>query len=245
MLRRVRADLHVHTCLSPCGDLEMSPRKIVARAREQGIGIIGICDHNSAENVPAVAGAATELIVIPGLEVCSQEEIHVLALFETMKAAEEMQAIVYHHLPGLNNPDLFGLQVIASASDEVLGIQDKLLIGATTMTIDAAVNEIHRLGGLAIAAHIDRESYSVISQLGFFPETVRFDARELTRHTGTADARSRYGLSASSPFIRNSDAHFLNDLGSNTCEYTVEEPSFRELRKAISGQEGRMICEEM
>jgi len=246
MLRRVKADLHVHTCLSPCGDLEMSPRKIAARARETGIDLIGICDHNSAENVTAVIGAAakTEVTVIPGLEVCTREEIHVLALFQTVEAAAAMQNVVYHHLQGVNNPDLFGIQVIANASDEVMGFEDKLLIGATTLTVERTVNEIHRLGGLAIAAHIDRENYSVISQLGFIPESLTFDARELTHYTGPAEARTRFGLSTASPFVRNSDAHFLNDVGSNTSEYLVEEASFAEIRKALRGEAGRMICED-
>lgn len=245
MLRRVRADLHVHTCLSPCGDLEMSPRKIAARAHHENIGIVAICDHNSAENVPAVtrAAATEDVVIIPGLEICSTEEIHVLALFETMEAALEMQTLVYDNLAGVNNPDVFGLQVVANELDEVIGMQDKMLIGAADVTVDRVVSEIHRLGGLAIAAHIDRQSFSVISQLGFMPGSLRFDACELTCHVGSAEARTRFGIPSTTPFVRSSDAHFLNDVGTNTSEYLLGERTFRELRSALRMEEGRRVCE--
>src|SRR5512135_1754574 len=116
MLRRFKADLHVHSCLSPCADLSMSPRNIAAEARRKGIEIIAICDHNSAENVPgvSVAGRACGVVVLPGMEVCTKEEVHVLALFEHDNETFEMQSIVYKSLEGQNNPDAFGLQVIAN-----------------------------------------------------------------------------------------------------------------------------------
>ena len=122
MLRRIRADLHVHTCLSPCGDLAMSPRTIAEQVCRLKIGILGICDHNSAENVPAVMKAAgtRNVTVLPGMEVCTREEIHVLALFEHISPAFALQSIVYDHLAGKNDPDVFGLQVVADEHDEDL-----------------------------------------------------------------------------------------------------------------------------
>lgn len=245
MLRRIRADLHVHTCLSPCGDLAMSPRTIAERVCSLKIGILGICDHNSAENVPAVmkAAGARDVTVLPGMEVCTREEIHVLALFEHISQAFALQSTVYDHLAGKNDPDVFGLQVVADDHDEVLAFEERLLIGAVDMPVDDVVREIHRLGGAAIAAHIDRESYSVLSQLGFIPPGLGFDALELSRYISQEEARIRFQSQSASTFIRNSDAHYPGDVGDNTCEYLLEEATFAEIMLAFRKVEGRMVCE--
>jgi len=245
MLDRFRADLHIHTCLSPCGDLEMSPRKIAARVRKRDLDIVAICDHNSAENVPAVINAAESLaaLVLPGMEVCSKEEIHVLAIFETLEAVFALQETVYSHLPGRNNPDVFGLQVVANEQDEVVAFQDRLLIGAADLSVDQIVDEIHRFGGVAIASHVDRESYSVMSQLGFIPRSLAFDALELSAHITNQQARERYASADEYTFIRNSDAHFLDDIGKNSSEYLLQEPTFTEIRMALKRQDGRQVCE--
>jgi PHP family Zn ribbon phosphoesterase len=223
----------------------MSPRKIAAQARKQGVELLAICDHNSAENVPAVikSAEAVGISVLPGMEICTSEEIHLLAIFDNPDSVEQMQACVYRHLDGINEPDVFGMQVIANELDEIVGFQDKLLIGATNLTADHVVNEIHRLGGIAVASHIDRESYSVVGQLGFIPETLHFDALELSRHMRTEEARRRFAGSRTWSFIRNSDAHALDDIGLNTCEYLIEKPTLSEISKALSGEDGRMICE--
>src|SRR5512136_2733562 len=117
-----RADLHVHTCLSPCADWAMSPRRIVARSRALGLDVIAVCDHNSAENAEVVMRVGREqgLAVLPGLEVCSREEVHLLAIFAAPEQALRMQAAVYARLPGANRPEVFGHQIVATADDEVL-----------------------------------------------------------------------------------------------------------------------------
>ena len=247
MLRRFRADLHVHTCLSPCGDLQMSPRKITAQARKQGLEVIAICDHNSAENVPAVMKCAegAGIAVLPGMEICTSEEIHLLAIFDNLDSVQQMQTLVYRHLSGRNDPDVFGMQVIANELDEVIGFQDELLIGATDLTVDHVVDEIHGLGGVAVASHIDRDSYSIISQLGFIPESLQFDALELSIHIRTEEARKRFAGSREWPFVRNSDAHFLDDIGLNTSEYLIESPTLAEISKALRGEGGRMVYETL
>lgn len=244
MLRRFRADLHVHTCLSPCGDLRMSPRNIAAQAGKQGIMLLAICDHNSAENVAAVmkAAEASDVTVLPGMEVCSREEIHVLAIFEDLASVLNLQSVVYEHLAGKNDPEAFGLQVISNESDEVTGFQDRLLIGAVDLAVDEVVDTIRELRGIAVASHIDRESFSVISQLGFIPETLKFDALELSSNIRDEEARRRFVAYGDSTFIRNSDAHDLEDLGKNTSEYLLEQPSFREIQKALRNLDGRIIC---
>jgi PHP family Zn ribbon phosphoesterase len=222
----------------------MSPQKITARASSVNIGIVAICDHNTAENVAAVMKAAggRGVVVLPGMEVCTREEIHVLAIFDTLAPASALQSMVYDHLPGTNDPEAFGMQVVADENDRVVAFQDRLLIGAVELPVEQIVNEIHRLGGIAIASHIDRESYSVVSQLGFIPDTLRFDALELSRHITDQEARDRFAGSSGFTFIRNSDAHSLGDLGENTSEYVLEKPTFQEILKALKGEDGRMVC---
>jgi predicted metal-dependent phosphoesterase TrpH len=119
MLRTMKADLHIHTCLSPCGELEMSPKGIAEQAKIKEIDILGICDHNSSENVPALIKAAQkyEIVVLPGMEVTSQEEVHILALFDELESALELQEIIYAHLHGENDEKAFGMQVVVNEDD--------------------------------------------------------------------------------------------------------------------------------
>ena len=196
MLTWIRADLHIHTCLSPCADLMMSPRKITAEALQRQVGLIAVTDHNSTRNVEAVmqASAGTPLVVLPGMEVCTAEEVHVLAIFDNLASALALQSLVDDHLEGRNNPDVFGLQVVANRDDEVEGFEERLLIGATTLPLENVVEAIHENGGLAVAAHIDRESFSVIGQLGFIPPGIDFDALEVSRNTGDEEANRRFGF---------------------------------------------------
>ena len=163
--------MHIHSCLSPCGDWEMSPKRIVQQSLEVGLDLIAICDHNTAENVGVAMceGEKQGVHVLPGMEVCSKEEVHILALFEKLAQALEMQEYVYANLPGENNPDVFGCQVVANENDEVLGENPRLLIGATRLGLHGIVEKIHLLGGLSLCSHVDRPAYGVINQLGFIP----------------------------------------------------------------------------
>lgn len=242
-MREFRGDLHIHTCLSPCGDLSMLPIEIVKRAKEKGLDIIGICDHNSAENVVAVrkAGEREEVSVIGGIEITSEEEVHILALFDSTDALSIIQDIIYNHLPGENDEETFGYQVVVDENDEVKGINRKLLIGATTLLIDRIVDIIHRFKGIAIAAHIDRDSFSIISQLGFIPEGLAFDALEVSPYNIAEDIRRRFPSVNDFPIITSSDAHYLEDIGKGRTSFLMEEPSVEELRKAFRGIEGRKI----
>lgn len=243
MLKEFRADLHLHTCLSPCGDLKMSPRNITTEAERRNIKIIAITDHNSAENVEAVIKAARgrSLIILPGMEICTREEVHVIAIFENISQVMQLQELVHDHLSGENDPEVFGMQVIANENDEVEGFQRKLLIGAVDLSLEEIVGRIHALDGLAIAAHIDRESYSVIGQLGFIPASVQFDAMELSANISDAAAHERFQEYRHCTFIRNSDAHFVEHIGSNTSSYLIEEPSFSEIASALKNERGRCV----
>jgi len=244
-LRQIKADLHVHTCLSPCADLLMAPRSIIARARSMGLEMLAICDHNSAENTCAVirAAGADSPVTLPGLEICSREEVHVLAIFGHPDDALRMQSVVYHHLSGRNRPEVFGDQPVVNEDGEILYFEDRLLIGAIDLGIERIIAEIHRLRGLAIASHIDREAFSVIGQLGFIPPDLRFDALELSTPIRAAAAVTRFPSAAAFVLIRNSDAHRLEEIGSRTCTYLMEAPAFGELRKAFAGVDGRAVCE--
>ena len=241
MLRDYKADLHIHTCLSPCAEVRMSPATIVKRAKACGVDIIGVCDHNSAENNQAALEAARRygVHVLPGMEVTSLEEVHIIALFDALKPVLQLQEMVYQKLPGVNDEDAYGMQLIANVDDEVLGFNQRLLIGATTLPVEEIVNNIRSLGGLAIAAHIDRESFSLISQLGFIPDNLALDALEISPALSYEDAVRRY--SPSLPLIHSSDAHKEDDIGRCCTRFLIKKANIKEIRKALRGQEGRII----
>jgi hypothetical protein len=223
----------------------MSPRNIIARARSVGLDMLAICDHNSAENACAVirAAAAACPVTLPGLEICSREEVHVLAIFEHPDAALTMQSTVFDHLAGRNTPEIFGDQPVVGDDDEILCFQDRLLIGATDLGLEWIIGEIHRLRGLAIASHIDREAFGVIGHLGFIPPSLHFDALELCSPMTAAAAVVRFPSAAPFVLIRNSDAHRLEEIGTGACTYLMEAPVFEELCKALAGADGRTVCE--
>lgn len=240
-MRGFRADLHIHTCLSPCADLEMSPRNIVAAARRKDLDILGICDHNSAENTGALVEAARRLglRILPGLEITSQEEVHILALFDEVGTALAMQERVYSSLPGENNEIIFGQQIIANSEDEVLGFSPKFLAGATTLTLEEVVGFIHVLRGLAVPSHVDREGFGLIGQLGFVPDRLELDALEISHHISPEEGRTKFGSVV--PLISSSDAHFLGEIGQATTAFLLEAGTYEEIRLALKGIGGRTI----
>jgi len=232
-----KADLHIHTCLSPCADLEMSPRNIVREAKRKGLQVIGICDHNSAENVPALEKTAARegITVIGGMEVTSKEEVHILALFGSEESLFSLQEIVHENLHGTNDEELYGQQVIVNEEEEVLGLSNKLLIGATAITIEQLVDLIHERDGLAIAAHVDREGFGIIGQLGFIPEGLPLDALELANPS----ERHRISQGDRFPFITSSDAHKLGDVGKRSTMFLMKAATTAEIRRCLAGVEGR------
>jgi PHP family Zn ribbon phosphoesterase len=237
-----RADLHIHTCLSPCSELSMTPGRIVERAASLGINIIAICDHNTVEHVEVTGDIAKKkgIRVMAGIEINSSEEVHILGIFGNLSDAFSMQGIVYEHLqPGENDEDVFGMQVLVNESEEVLGFNKRLLIGATDLSVDRIVEHIHEFNGLAIASHIDREGFGIIGQLGFVPEEVAFDALEISYKTTRELAGTRYGLYKHIPWITSSDAHSLEDIGRATTGFLMEHSTFEELRMAVKGVKDR------
>lgn len=236
---KIWADLHLHTCLSPCGDDRMRAAAIVEQAARMGLDMIGICDHNSAENAGAVMSAAARagLTVIPGMEITSREEVHILGLFRSTEGLMDLQDMIYTNLPGENDPEAFGPQIVIDDRDCVVGMNNKLLIGATNLSVEQVVGAIHHFGGLAIASHIDRERFGIIGQLGFIPKGLGLDAVEVA-NASLCDWDYAY------PVVASSDAHYLEDIGRNSTCFMMEEASFDEIAKALKCEGGRRIITE-
>jgi predicted metal-dependent phosphoesterase TrpH len=221
----------------------MSPRAIVEKGKEKRLDIIALCDHNSAENVGAAirAGVQHGLHVFPGMEINSSEEVHTLAIFDSEEQALAMQEVVYKYLKGTNRPELFGDQVIANEFDEVEGFNDRMLIGATQLALNDIINEVHRLGGLSIASHVDRPSFSILSQLGFIPPDLAVDALEISRHMDWAEARKKIPGVDDFPLVASSDAHFIEDIGGCYTSFFLAFPTVNEIRMALRGKSGRSV----
>jgi PHP family Zn ribbon phosphoesterase len=236
------ADLHIHTCLSPCAELSMTPRNIVEKAASLGINILAVCDHNAAENVAVTKDLAKKkgIHVIAGMEINSSEEVHIIGLFPDMDSVLEMQEIVYGNLqPGENDEDLFGMQVVVNEHNEVLQFNKRLLIGATTLSVNRIVELLHGCGGLAVASHIDRDGFGIIGQLGFIPAELDFDALEISRRITGTEASARFAAYRHIPWISSSDAHRIEDIGMRTTRFFMQHSTFEELRLALKGVEGR------
>jgi PHP family Zn ribbon phosphoesterase len=175
------------------------------------------------------------------MEICSREEVHLVTLFKTIEDALSMQAMIYKHLNGKNQPEVFGHQVIADENDQVLGENPRLLIGATGLSIKHIVEKAHHLGGICISSHVDRPSYSLIGQLGFVPDDLHLDAVEVSFRVPLKKARSEVPGIGEYPCVTSSDAHFLNDIGKVWTEFMLAEPSLEELVLAFTGTDGRHI----
>ena len=243
MLRKFRADLHIHSCLSPCSDWAMSPKKIIQKSLEVGLDLIAICDHNSAENAGAAMrlGNRQGIQVLPGLEICSREEVHILALFDALEPALEMQAYVYANLPGENNSKVFGYQVIANENDEVIGENPRLLIGATRLSLHDIVGKTHLLGGINISCHVDRPGYGIINQLGFIPTDLKLDGLEVSYRIKLGQATQTIPAIGDFACVTSSDAHYLDDIGRACTVLKLAEPSLAEIRLALAKKNGRRI----
>ena len=235
-MRKVRADLHLHTCLSPCADNMMQAAAIIEQAKKVGLDMIGICDHNSGENVSALmkAGERQGLAVIPGVEISSREEVHILGLFNTEQDLMCLQDIIYENLPGQNDEEAFGPQLVIDEYGNVVGQNSRLLIGATTLTLEQIIDSIHQFAGLAVASHIDRQRFSLIGQLGFIPKGLKLDAVEVSI---PSSVRQEYDY----PVVTSSDAHFPEDIGRNSTCFMIEDMSVREIGKALRSEMGRMV----
>jgi predicted metal-dependent phosphoesterase TrpH len=246
-MRRFMADLHLHTALSPCASPDMTPPRIVAEALAQGLALIAVCDHNSCGNAAAVAGAAARaeaqagggrLAVIPGMEITTAEEVHVLGLFPDLQSARQAMAGVQAGLPAWAPPQGCTQQRLLDEEGRIVGYESHLLAGSSGLSLSQTVALIRELGGLAVASHVDRRSFSVVSQLGFLPPEVRFDALEISA-AGAARGRAAEFLPAGLPLLCSSDGHSPEEVGAGCTALELEEPGFAELALALRGAGGR------
>lgn len=232
----MKADLHIHTVLSPCGDLEMTPVQIVRMALEKNLDIIGITDHNSTRQAPIIRkyGESQGIAVLMGVEITTSEEAHCLAFFKDEDCLGEFQEYLDIHLPPIpNKPEKFGYQVVVAPDETILYQEEKLLISALDQHIEVIEKKVHSLEGIFIPAHVDKSRFSVLSQLGFIPPGLFYDALELSPHTTPALFLQKYPELKSAVFIRSSDAHFLQDIGKVDTEINIPSFDFEAIRKTL------------
>lgn len=198
-------DFHIHSCLSPCADADMEPGNVCAMAALKGLDAIAITDHNTARNLRAfsVAAARQGLVFLPGIELCTREEVHLLAYFPDVDAAEAVGARCRPLLRGQKNlPAFYGGQAVVDADGSVLDEEDALLIGALDMGLHDLTRMVRAHGGVPVPAHVVRGN-GLITMLGFVPPEEHF--RTLEAPLGTLDAAGYHVL-------HSSDAHTLGDI---------------------------------
>jgi len=213
----VSYDLHIHSCLSPCGDDAMTPPNIANMAALLGMDLIAVTDHNSCRNAGAVMAAAEmlglPLTVLAGMEVTTAEEVHVVCLFPDLASAqaagEEVEAAL---MTVKNKPEIFGRQMILGPEEEFLGEFEPLLINATSLSIDDMPGFARRYGGMAFPAHIDRSSNSVFANLGYFPDYLDFPIAEVWRPEVFFRDGGHREVREGRMILKDSDAHRLEDM---------------------------------
>lgn len=242
-MKLYQAELHIHTVLSPCAGVEMIPPLIVQTALTNGLNLIAITDHNASDNVPAVIKAAEgeDLTVLPGMELQTKEDVHVLCLFDTLDQLAELQTLVDQNLPDIkNNIEYFGEQFVVDHSGEFVERKEQLLITGTSLSFEKAYHIVTDLGGLFIPAHVNRQIFGLIYHLGFVPPDLPIDALEISRHITPDQARKEFPQIDAYRLIQSGDVHFLDDfLGIN--QFLINEPTVFEIKMALREEKGRQF----
>ena len=236
------ADLHIHTVLSACAESEMMPEFILERAQQLGLGLIAVTDHNSAENTAVMLAAAEEtgVTVLPGMEVQTREEVHLLCLFDTLEQVTRWQEEVYAHLPPLKNKEeVFGVQVVLSAEGD-LSYNERLLLTSTSFSVEEVVQRVRDLNGLCIPAHVDRPAYSIIANLGFIPPDLGLVGVEISHLVSLKEARTRFRELERYSLVASSDAHRLQDMALRTT-LKMAEATVAEISLALAGEGDRAV----
>lgn len=219
----------------------MIPPLIVQEALDKGINLIAICDHNASANVLSVIQAAqgTSLTVLPGIEVQTKEEVHVLCLFDTLEQLATFQAYINTHMPPLmNDPSHFGEQFVVDQTGEFLHREQKLLLTSADLSIEEIFRMVNELGGLSIPAHIDRKAFGLIAVLGFIPPDIHLEAIEISRNVSIDQVDTSFPSLAGYPIIISGDAHRLDEIiGLNV--FHLKEPTITEIRLALRSQNNR------
>jgi PHP family Zn ribbon phosphoesterase len=244
MMQQYKADLHIHTALSPCADLDMSPAVIVQTAKARGLSLIGITDHNSTLNALVVKRLAAKegIAVLTGVEVTTVEEVHCLAFFEHESQLLDFQQYLEEKILRIANPDgQLGDQPVVDTEENIVAMIPYWLTAALQSGISAIQQKVFALNGMFIPAHINRPANGLFAQLGFIPPDLQFDALEFTGHTTAQAVRAAYHLGPELTLISNSDAHFPEHIGASHSVFCMNDCSFAEIHKALRQQEGRSV----
>ncbi|MCX6555668.1 MAG: PHP domain-containing protein [Candidatus Aminicenantes bacterium] len=213
---KIAADLHLHSTLSPCSSLEMSPAAIIRRAKELRLDVIAVTDHNSVENgfVAAELGEKNGVKVLFGMEAQTREDVHILCLFQDRRSAESFNERVYALLPDVkNDPDFFGDQLVVDGQDNIIRREEKLLLNALNASIPELLELVRQHQGFAIPAHVESAPYGLLINLGLVPRELDGAVLEISCATRSETVLKMYPDLARFPLISNSDAHFLKDIG--------------------------------
>ena len=239
-----KADFHIHTVLSPCGDLEMSPDEIIRLAKENGLEIIGITDHNTTKHglLTKKYGQKAGVYVLTGAEVTTKEEAHCLAFFENEEQLNDFEQFLQDNLPDIpNDVGKFGYQVQVDEKGDIVYEEPIFLPSAINKNLEEVEHKVHALNGLFIPAHIDKSKNSIPSQLGFIPFDLNIDAVEISIHAKKADYLVKNKYLNGKTFIQSSDSHLPCQIGTTYCYLQMGAISFEEIQKTLHGQDGRKV----
>ena len=212
---KIHYDFHIHSCLSPCGDSDMTPNNIVNMAKIMGYDAIALTDHNTALNCPAVKGLAEKngITFIPGMELCTSEEVHIICLFYTLEDALRFSEYVRSTMPPIKNkPSVFGEQLICDENDEVIGQEDILLVTASGISTERVVKKVAEYNGICYPAHIDRSSFSILSNLGIINSSFGFKCAEIYDIMKERELKEKHPYLNELKIISDSDAHYLENM---------------------------------
>lgn len=218
-------DFHLHSCLSPCGDNDMTPYNLVNMAKIMGLDAIALTDHNTCLNCEAAmkVGKEAGILVIPGMELCTDEEVHVVCLFPALDNALAFSEYVRERIPPVENrPEIFGDQFIMDDRDNIIGSENLLLTTAANVSLDKVPEIMKEFGGISFPAHIDRSSYSVISNLGMIDEYMGFSTAEITKNADKNEYIKKYPVLEKMHILTSSDAHYLENIGEAGGKINVE-----------------------
>ncbi len=236
-MKKYYYDLHFHSCLSPCGDNDMTPNNMAGMGVVAGLDIMALTDHNSCRNCPAFfkTAQANGIVPVAGMELTTAEDIHLVCLFETLEAALDFNDETdKRRIVIKNRTDIFGDQLIMDENDSVIGTEENLLPNATTVSIDEAPELVKKYGGICYPAHIDREANGIIATLGSFPDFPFFPCAELHEFEKEAFYREKYEILKDKPLVFSSDAHYLWDISGRLHCFELDcGDSHEEIRKAL------------
>ena len=231
-------DLHIHSCLSPCADDDMTPNNIAAMAALKGLQIVALTDHNSCKNCPAFFEACKKqgIIAVAGMELSTAEDVHIVCLFERLEDAMAFDEEIHGHLMNIENrPEIFGKQLILDGDDNTVGTESKLLISATDLWMGDAVELAKKYGAHVHPAHVDREANGIISVLGDIPSDYGFDCLEFNELSSVEEIKRKYPVAKDALHVVSSDAHYLWDINEadNFIELDDEPYSSALVRKRL------------